>query len=338
MRKNVLYIGNALSNQGNTVSNIETFSKLLEEFCNVTVSSDKKNKIWRLLDMVATVFHYRKKADFVLIDTYSTTNFYFALVVSQLCRFFRIPYISILHGGNLENRLKNHPIKSSYLFKNAKFLVAPSNYLKNVFERYGYSDVYHLPNPIEIDKYTYRERTIDSIDILWVRSFSEIYNPLLAIAVHEELVNRGYHSELIMVGPDKDGTMLKCKEVSERKKMKILFTGLLSKEDWIHLSNQSNVFLNTTNVDNTPMSVIESMALGIPVVSTNVGGLEYLIEHNIEGLLVPPNNVSAMTDAILQLRSNDAHRENITRKARQKVSEFDWKIIKPKWQDLLTST
>ena len=66
------------------------------------------------------------------------------------------------------------------------------------------------------------------------------------------------------------------------------FTGKLSKQEWRDLSKDYNVFINTTNFDNTPVSVIEAMALGIPVVSTNVGGLPFLITDKVDGVLVEP--------------------------------------------------
>jgi len=102
---NVLYIGNALAQKGNTSTTIDTLGDQLSEFCNVSIASNKSNKILRLLDMVWSVIKFNKRTDYVLIDTYSTHNFYYALVVSQFCRLLRIKYIPILHGGNLEKRL-----------------------------------------------------------------------------------------------------------------------------------------------------------------------------------------------------------------------------------------
>ena len=56
---------------------------------------------------------------------------------------------------------------------------------------------------------------------------------------------------------------------------KITITGILRKAEWIELSKDYDVFINTTNVDNMPVSVIEAMALGMPIVSTNVGGIPF---------------------------------------------------------------
>ena len=134
--------------------------------------------------------------------------------------------------------------------------------------------------------------------MLWVRSFSEIYNPLLALQIVELLKNEGLDVELCMVGPEKDGSLQRCKSVAQELNLPVTFTGMLSKEEWIDLSKDYDIFINTTNFDNMPVSVMEAMALGLPVVSTNVGGLPYLIEDGVDGMLFPPNNAELFVGAI----------------------------------------
>lgn len=333
--KNVLYIGNALSNNGKTSTTIESLSEHLKEICSIKIASKKSNKILRLLDMIKLVLVNRTSTDIILIDTYSTSNFYFALTISQLCRFLNIKYITNLHGGDLENRLKDSAKLSGLIFNNAHAIVAPSNFLKSVFANYGYDKVLFIPNCIEIDNYEFCNRSIDSIKLLWVRSFSSMYNPELAVLVLEKLLQKKYHAELTMVGPDADGSLKKVKDLANSKELKLSFTGKLAKPEWLALSKGSNVFINTTNLDNTPVSVIEAMALGLSIVSTNVGGLPFLINNNVDGILVEPRDADAMVDAIIKLKSDEGLRNKLVVNARSKVEKFAWKVVKPKWEALL---
>jgi glycosyltransferase involved in cell wall biosynthesis len=101
------------------------------------------------------------------------------------------------------------------------------------------------------------------------------------------------------------------------------------------LSEQCNLFVNTANVDNTPVSVIEAMALGLPVVSTNVGGMPYLIEDRKEGLLVNPDDVEAMVKAIIEVQQNQDLVKTLTGNARQKVEQLDWEVVKHLWFEVL---
>ena len=324
-----------MSKRGKTITSIETLGAQLGEFCSVKIVSNKSNKILRLLDMAATLILNVRKIDLVLIDTYSTTNFYYAFVISQLCRLFKIKYVPILHGGNLESRLKSNARLSRLIFNNAYTLVAPSNFLKSTFENYGYNNVQFIPNTIKIEAFQFQNKSIDSVTLLWVRSFSKIYNPEMAIRVLQGLINAGVQTKLTMVGPDADGSLDRVKALAKAHNLEVNFTGKLSREEWVDLSQNSNIFINTTNFDNMPVSVIEAMALGIPVVSTNVGGLSYLVEDEIDGMLVEANDDEGMVKAIIRLKDDKELKNKLITNARNKVENFDWKVVKPMWESLL---
>lgn len=331
---NVLYIGNQLQAKHGIPTTIDTLSRLLhKEGCSVITASSKSHKLSRLWDMCWHVVKYRSKVDVVLIDTYSTQNFWYALLVSQLCRMFSLPYISILHGGNLPKRLKRNPRPSRWIFKNAKHLVSPSLFLQEQFKAYGYSSV-HIPNNLELEKYRFQQRTINVIKLLWVRSFSDIYNPKMAVEVLKQLKDLGYEAALCMVGPEKDGSLETTRLYAESLGLKILFTGGLSKDAWIELSKDYNVFINTTNFDNMPVSVVEAMALGLPVVSTNVGGLPYLLESEKEGLLVDKGAIDQMVTAIIRLKETPEMTLSMSAMARQKAETYNWTIVKAQWFSL----
>jgi len=336
--KNVLYIGNNLKTKTSNVSGIQTLGALLEqEGYTMHYASSKAYKLHRLLDMIWSVLKFHKNVDFVLIDTYSTVNFYYALVISQLCRLLKLKYVPILHGGNLEHRLKDSPRFSGLIFNNAYTLVAPSGFLKTVFETYGYKNIIYIPNTFEITNYTFQHRDFKTPRLLWVRSFSEIYNPKLAIHVFNALKKNQPHATLCMVGPDSDGSLVEVKQLASQLHLKVEFTGKLTKRDWIALSKDYNVFINTTNFDNTPLSVIEAMALGLPIVSTNVGGLPYLITDAVDGMLVAPDLTAAMVEAINTLQLDEDLRIRLVTNARKKVENFDWNAIKLKWNALFLS-
>lgn len=334
--KNLLYIGNHLQNAQTNVSQSAVLGPLLAQSgYQVRYASDKTNKTARLWDMLWTTFRNYKKTDVVLIDTYSTQNFYYAVLVAWLCRTLNLPYIPILHGGNLPYRLKKSPKLSKKLFKNALVNVSPSLYLKSAFEALGYDNLVYIPNTLTIAKYPFYKKNYDKLRLLWVRSFSEIYNPTLAIQVLVELQQRGYDASLCMVGPDTDGSMFQVKALAKQLKVSVKFTGKLTKSEWNELSKEYNLFINTTNFDNMPVSVIEAMALGLPVVSTNVGGLPYLITDGVDGMLVPPNDKIAMANDICSVFENLETTEAMVLKARQKVEAFDWEKVNKLWDKVL---
>ena len=334
--KNLLYIGNKLSDHGYTSTSIETLGTFLEgEGFHVYYASSKKNKIWRMFEMILMTFKYSKKVDYVLIDTYSTKNFWYAFIISQLCRILNLKYIPKLHGGNLPSRIIRSRFFSNLIFKNAYINIAPSHYLLEAFKKSGYTNLKYIPNTIEMQLYSFSLKEFETPKILWVRSFATIYNPLMAVKVFMKIKTIFPNAKICMVGPKKDNSYSKTLKFAKNNNIEVLFTGKLSKEEWIDLSKDYNVFINTTHFDNTPISVIEAMALGLPVVSTKVGGIPYLLEHNVNALLVNDDDIDEMTNQINRLFTEANLAKRLSENGKESVKNFDWEIVKKQWIDLL---
>lgn len=309
---------------------------LINEKFEVICSSNKSNKIVRLFDMCFSIFKNKKSVDYILVDTYSTQNFYYVLIVSQLARLLSIKYIPVLHGGNLPNRLNESPFFSNLIFSNSYKNVAPSKYLLDAFKNKGFDTVY-IPNSIEMDKFPFKLRKKIKLKLLWVRAFHKTYNPTLAVRVVEILKNQYKDVTLCMVGPKKDSSLKEVKELAFALDLSenIVYTGVLPRNEWHKLSVNYDIFINTTNIDNMPVSVIEAMALGLPVVSTNVGGLPFLIEHNIDGILIEKNNARALADSVLYLINHPEDAQQIALNARKKAENFDSTKVVKQWREIL---
>ena len=97
----------------------------------------------------------------------------------------------------------------------------------------------------------------------------------------------------------------------------------------------ADILLNTPDTDNTPVSVIEAMASGLCVVSTDVGGLPYLLTHERDALLVAPRDPRAMATAVSRLLGNPGLAARLSRVARAKAESLDWPPIAARWDSLL---
>ena len=287
--------------------------------------------------MLLGIFLNRGRKTIVFIDTYSHHAFNYALFCSLLCKIIRVKYIPILRGGNLPHRLKKNPYLTKIIFANSIINISPSKFLKIKFKEHGFKSKY-IPNIIDIKVYPFQLRRNCNPKLLWVRSMHKSYNPQMAVIVLSELIKIYPNATLNMVGPDKDGSSNKCVQLARKLGVEksILLTGGLKKSSWTNLSKECDIFINTTNYDNMPVSVIEAMALGLPIVSTNAGGLKYLLNDGEDALLVPRNDIGMMVKKITLLFNNPYIAINLSLNARKNAEEYSWEKVRLDWLKLLS--
>ena len=331
----ILYIGNKLSKYGFTPTGVETLGLKLSEFSEIKTISDKKNKLYRISEMLITIL-VSKNINYVIIDTYSGLAFIYSILCVGLCRVIGINYIPIFRGGDLPNYLKGKKSLSKAAFSSSMINIAPSIYIKSRLENFGIISKY-ICNAIEIDRYIFKPRSRCKPRLFWVRSFHKAYNPQMAIYVLLKLLKKYPSAELCMVGPEKDGAMLDCITLVTKFNLvdKVKFAGLLTKKQWASLSVKYDIFINTTDFDNQPVSVIEAMALGFPIVSTNSGGLKYLHDDGTDAILVQKNDVNGMVNAIRSIIENKSLASKLSTNARKKAQTFSWHNVKKSWKKLL---
>ena len=332
----ILYIGNKLSQYGYSPSGVETLSEKLGEFLPVRSISNKKSKIFRIADMIWSMIRNINTYEIVLIDTFSGRAFYYAIICSLLSIAFKKKYILILRGGDLPRIIRLKRTISTLIFNFSHYNIVPSLYLKNHCNSINVKSKY-IPNFIEIKKYRFKKRNLCEPLLLWVRSFHEAYNPQMAIFVLKELKKTYPTAKLCMVGPDKDGSLNVCNRLAIELGLEesVKFTGFLDKSKWIDLSEDYDIFINTTNFDNQPVSVTEIMSLGLPIVSTNAGGLKYFHKDGWDALIVKKNDVQAMVEKITIILNEPKIVTRLTINARTKAESFDWDLIKRSWQHIL---
>lgn len=303
---------------------------------NVITTSSQENKMLRLADMLNTIIRRRNDYDLAQIDVFSGPAFLFASLSAKLLKRIGKPFILTMHGGGLPEMYAKHPRPLTRLLQNASEVVTPSPLLQIAFHPVR-TDIRLIPNPIDIPSARYRLRKTVTPRLIWVRAFHTIYNPQMAIRVLSELRDQGVDASLFMVGPDKgDGNHADTVALAKTLKVQnhIQWVGGVPHEQIPEWLDKADIFLNTTNYDTSPRSLLEAMANGLCVISTNVGGVPYLVTDQVDGLLVPKNDHTQMTTAIVSLLENPDLASRLSENARQKVLNQDWHQVLPQWTEL----
>ena len=339
-RRAVLLVGNFLSGSGGSRGVCEELAERLDTAgWSVLTASNKRHSLYRLADMVQTVYRQRAKYDVAHVDVYSGRAFFWAEAVCTSLRQVGKPFVLTLHGGGLPAFAENWPTRVARLLRTAKIVTTPSPYLHKQMHAYRV-DLRLVPNAIDLSRYQFRQRNHLPPGLVWLRAFHTIYNPMLGPKVLKLLALRYPAARLIMVGPDKaDGSLQRTQQVAAQLGVtsKLCLPGGVAKTAVPVWLDKGEIFLNTTNVDNTPVSVLEAMACGLCVVSTNVGGLPYLLEHERDALLVPADNAEAMATAVVEVLTKPELAERLSRNARKKAELYDWSAVLPVWDTLLAS-
>jgi glycosyltransferase involved in cell wall biosynthesis len=199
------------------------------------------------------------------------------------------------------------------------------------------SDIRILPNPISLAAYVFRPKQLLKKRLVWIRSFLPVYNPFLAVKTMAILRARHPDVTLEMYGPDfQSGTREAVREMSVQLGLRdcVRLFDAVPKSEIPRILERGDIFLNTANRDNAPVTVIEALASGLCVVSTNVGGVPFLVQHNQDALLVPPDDPEAMAAAVETLWFDPDLVQRLRDGGRRKAMAHDISLVGKMWQSI----
>jgi glycosyltransferase involved in cell wall biosynthesis len=287
--------------------------------------------------MLLAAWSRRSEYDVAIVDVFSGTAFLWAEAVCALLRRLRKPHVVVLRGGGLPGFARGREDRVRRVLGGAAAAVAPSRYLQEEMTVYR-SDIALIPNALELGAYPFRLREAARPRLVWLRTFHRVYDPVVAVDVVSLLAREFPDVSLLMVGRDKgDGSLQAAREQARRLGVegRVSFSDGVPKAAVPEWLNRGDIYLNTPAVDNTPVTVMEAMACGLAVVSTDVGGIPYLLDADEDALLVPSHDPDAMAGAVARILREPGLARRLSRSARAKAERFDWPAVLPQWEALI---
>ncbi|WP_272672839.1 glycosyltransferase family 4 protein [Providencia sp. PROV037] len=142
------------------------------------------------------------------------------------------------------------------------------------------------------------------IKLISVARFSKQKDHITLFQSLKEL-NNNWHLSLIGKGP----LLNQMIELAKKLNLDSNITFYGEREDVAELLSQSDIFILSTNWEGLPISIIEVMRAGLPIISTDVGGVNELIFDGINGYLIRPKDNSHLTEKINELINSKSKRE-----------------------------
>jgi glycosyltransferase involved in cell wall biosynthesis len=274
-----------------------------------------------------------RHADVVQIFSASYWSFLLAPLPAILAaRLLKKPIILNYHSGEANDHLAHWgPLVHPWL-KMVDEIVVPSVFLRDVFARYGYrAKVVH--NVIDMGRFRYRRRVPLSPAFLSVRNFEPHYgveDTLIAFA----LLRTTFPDATLTVaglGPQEPELKHLADALSLRN---VRFIGPVDPVSMPSLYDNHSIFLNSSFVDNQPLSILEAMASGMPIVTTGVGDIPSMVKDGVSGSLVPVGDPAAMAKVAAQLLEQPERALFMAQRAKDSLARFAWRKVGPAWADI----
>jgi len=267
-----------------------------------------------------------------VVQVYAASYFSFLLTPAPailIAKLYGKRVILHYHSGEAEDHLSHWYWMAAPLIRLADVVIAPSGYLVDVFARFGLR-AQAIFNVAALDKYRFRGRRPLRPVFFTSRSHEPLYNVPCVLRAFA-LIQRRYPEARLTVGGD-GGERRRLEQLARELKLRnTTFTGIIPSDRMPAVYDAHDIYLTATDIDNMPNSITECFAAGLPVVTTNAGGVPYIVRHEETGLMVGRDNHEALAANAIRLLEDQELAAAIARRAREECSQYAWPQIKGQW-------
>jgi glycosyltransferase involved in cell wall biosynthesis len=238
------------------------------------------------------------------------------------------PVLVNYRGGEADSFLQGAARWVGPSLRRAQALLVPSGFLEAVFERYGFrAEV--LPNIIDLQRFRPAENAGSVPHLLVARNLEPLYDN--ASAIRALALVRKCHptARLTIAGTGPELARLQALAAELGLTDAVCFAGRVERDDMAALYRSAAVSINPSLVDNMPNSVLESLASGVPVVSTDVGGVPFMVQHERSALLVPSQDPESLAQALLRLLNDAELCRRLRDNGLSEVQRYTWARVGP---------
>lgn len=269
-----------------------------------------------------------KKYDVFHIHTCSGLGFLSAVMGITAGRLLKKRMVLTYHGGGGEDFFAKHTRFVRHYLLKTDVNIALSGHIGHAFDRFGIPYVI-IPNIIEFDGSHFRKRETIKPRYISIRTLSPLYNIECIINAFKKVKEQLPEATLMIVGDGPSREALE-KMADELKLEDVEFTGRVDNSLIYEYLNMADIMLSSPVIDNMPVSVLEGMNAGLLVISSNVGGIPYMIEDGVNGLLFESDNHQMLAGKMIEAVENGGKTEQMIRFANECVKNYSWEKVKVK--------
>lgn len=327
--KKVLLISNYKKNVGGISGQVDLLYNYLnkEDGFSADIFNTTGSYVQRLKSFF-NLYKIGKNYDVFHIHGCSYRGFFPVIIGVTVGRKLKKNMIVSYHGGDGDNFFKKYTRFVKYFLLKTNKNIVLSGFLAEVFDKYSIPYIV-IPNILKFDKNQYIERKIINPNFISVRALNKEYNIECIIRAFQIVVKKLPEATLSILG---GGALREYLEslVKEEQIPNIYFKGRVKNTDIYHYLLKADVFLSSPLVDNQPVSILEAYNAGLLVISSNVGGVPYMLEDKKTGLLFESENYEDLAEKILFAIENQEQTKEMIHAAHCELEKYSWGVIKDK--------
>jgi glycosyltransferase involved in cell wall biosynthesis len=272
------------------------------------------------------------RADVVHVFSASQSSFFLAPLPAILIgRLLNKPVVVNYRSGDAADHLAGSRVARAAL-KSVSINVVPSSFLLGVFSTFGIrANV--IANLADLRRFQYRVRAPVRPRLLSTRNFDAAYNVACTLRAFGRVQARYPEAAITLVGdgPERRSLRALCRDLCLRN---VTFTGPVPQADIHRQYAAADLYVQTPAFDNMPGSVIEAFASGLPVVSTDVGGVPTILKHGVHGLLGPHDDDAAIAAHLVRLLEAPDYARQLAAAAFATCAAYEWPVIRDQWLEV----
>ena len=232
-------------------------------------------------------------------------------------------------SGEADDHLRNWKLTAVPVLRLADMIIVPSGYLVDVFAQFGLR-ARPIFNVVELDAFAFRDRFPIRPVFLTSRLHEPLYNVPCVLRAFAIIQQKFPDASLTVAG---DGWMRpQLEELARELGLKqTTFVGRVAFEKMPALYDSADIYLTATDLDNMPGSVIECLSSGLPVVTTDAGGVPYIVTHEETALIVPRGDHQAMAASAIRLLEDNDLALRLSRNGLESCRRFTWPAVRDEW-------
>ena len=296
--------------------------------------------VFRLVPFVASLWRVAGRVDVDIFHVMANSGWAWHLYAAPavlIARWRGKPVVVNYRGGGAEAFLARQARWVIPTLARASLVIVPSNFLGVVFRKHGV-DAEIIQNIVDLSRFRPAERSRADLHLIVTRNLEDIYDIPTALRAFASVKRVHPRARLTVAGSGPARAELERLTRELGLERDVTFAGRVDNEQITELYRSASLFLNASKVDNMPISLLEAMASGLPIVSTNVGGIPFLVEDGTTALLVRPGDPGAMADAVLRLLADAALADRLVAAGLTAAQAYSWEHVRPRLLDAYART